>query len=87
MDVDPDLENVMQKLALEKIATFAVVLVISSMSIVGDALANGVDCSNFPRCTADEHIVQTQPPRATLIYLSPPKRCTSQSGTPKAASG
>jgi len=57
----------MQKLALDKIATLVLVLAISSVSIMGNALANGVDCSNFPRCAADEHIVQPQR-RATLIY-------------------
>jgi hypothetical protein len=49
--------NVMKKRVLHNIAIVVGALVISSVSIVGDALANGVDCSNLP-CTADNHITQ-----------------------------
>jgi hypothetical protein len=47
----------MKKPALAKIALVVGALVISSVSIVGGAMANGVDCSNLP-CTADIHITQ-----------------------------
>lgn len=44
----------MKKLALHKVATLVVALVIGSVSIAGDALATGggVDCSNAPAATS-----------------------------------